>query len=97
VLDEKEAVLLRVLSTLTFNQVRGRASSVRLCVGRFSTAPFFFRQALVFCNLRGWAEALADRLTQHGFPAAFTCGAPQAACRTRALLSRCLALFNMAP
>ena len=33
-----------------------------------------FNQALVFCNARTWAEALAARLTRHGFPAAFTCG-----------------------
>jgi hypothetical protein len=32
-------------------------------------------QALVFCNNRGWMEALAERLTALGFPAAFTCGA----------------------
>ena len=31
-------------------------------------------QALVFCNSRGWAEALADRLCEQGFPTAFTCG-----------------------
>ena len=35
-----------------------------------SSAP----QALVFCNSRGWAEALADRLCERGFPTAFTCG-----------------------
>ena len=28
----------------------------------------------MFCNSRGWAEALADRLCERGFPAAFTCG-----------------------
>ncbi len=48
-----------------------------------------FNQALVFCNQRGWAEALAGRLTQSGFPAAFTCGAwPVASRRVRLLRTR---------
>ena len=74
ILCDKEAALSRILSTLTFNQARARAALTQMPM-LVVRSPHCVTQALVFCNLRGWAEALAERLTRRGFPAAFTCGA----------------------
>ena len=97
-LGEKEAALTRLLSTLSFNQVSAqqfvRNTDCRAVRSHFCRVSC---KALVFCNLRGWAEALAERLTQHGFPAAFTCGASYAcAARRFCRLSRvrCLSVSS---
>jgi hypothetical protein len=71
VLNAKEAALVRILGSLWFNQVRLHASAPEECSAELCC---YRPQALVFCNSRGWAEALADRLCERGFPAAFTCG-----------------------
>ena len=68
---QKEAVLLSILSRISFNQAsRARQPVLPLTVRA---------QAIVFSNNRVWIEAVAKRLSARGFPAAFTCGASRAA------------------
>ena len=72
VMRGKEAALVSILRCVPFNQVRVRSCPPMFVPGLTLRLP----QALVFSNNRGWIEALAERLTSLGFPAAFTCGAP---------------------